>query len=428
MQTGDGLLVRLRPTRIGLRPADYLAMAQLAAATGNGLLEVTARGNLQIRGLREETVPTLAAELDDAGITYHQGVAVETPPLSGIDPEEAANAEPLAAAIRAAITAEGAGLTLAPKLSIVVDGGGHLNLSDIVADIRLDAVSSGSGLTWRVAVGGDATSARVVGDVDDGVAVAAVLEILRELHRRGASARGRELDPQALRTRLDLKSPTPKVSVYLRSASPVGRHMIGANLVLGIGLAYGQSSAHHLEALVRGLQSLGATEIRLAPHRALLVLGLTHETIDRAAAVADREGFWTRADEPGNAIAVCAGSTGCASGQFDTKAAADLFTSHAAELLDGAMTVHISGCAKGCAHPQAAPLALCGRADGVGLVVDGRAGDEALAIIPTHLLGSAFDQIGLLLRQQRQDSETARQTLERIGASALATAFHQGSK
>ncbi|HUH49879.1 MAG TPA: precorrin-3B synthase, partial [Mycoplana sp.] len=60
MRTGDGLLVRLRPVRVGLKPSDYIAIARLAAAHGNGLLEVTARGNLQIRGLLEETVPRLA--------------------------------------------------------------------------------------------------------------------------------------------------------------------------------------------------------------------------------------------------------------------------------------------------------------------------------------------------------------------------------
>ncbi|RVO11843.1 precorrin-3B synthase, partial [Sinorhizobium meliloti] len=60
MQTGDGLLVRLRPAGDGLTPAEMRAIAGAAARCGSGVIEVTARGNLQIRGLTPESVPALA--------------------------------------------------------------------------------------------------------------------------------------------------------------------------------------------------------------------------------------------------------------------------------------------------------------------------------------------------------------------------------
>jgi len=40
---------------------------------------------------------------------------------------------------------------------------------------------------------------------------------------------------------------------------------------------------------------------------------------------------------------------------------------------DGAV-LHVSGCAKGCAHPGVAPLTLTAQADGFDLVRRGRAG------------------------------------------------------
>lgn len=430
MRTGDGLLVRLRPARIGLKPSDYIAIARLAAAHGNGLLEVTARGNLQIRGLREETVPKLAAGLAEAGIDFHRDVAVETPPLSGIDPDEIADAEPLGAAIRAAIAAHLPPLVLAPKLSIVVDGSGTLGLSDMVADIRLDALRRTDGLFWRLSVGGDACSAREVAIVADGDAVSAVLTALAALHGLGPAARGRDLDAEVLRSQLgsfawsgpvDMGSPRPQ-------SRPIGRHRLGEDTALGVGLAYGQTSAAHLERLMQGLAALGANEVRLAPHRSLIVLGLADAAIDPAIALAEREGFWTRADEPGNAIAVCAGSTGCASGRFDTKAAADLLVAQAPDLLDGSLTVHISGCAKGCAHPRAAALTLAGQDNGVTLAIDARAADETGVTVPADGLGEAFARIVALFRQERQQKDTARHTLDRIGASTLAKAFRQGSQ
>jgi precorrin-3B synthase len=41
----------------------------------------------------------------------------------------------------------------------------------------------------------------------------------------------------------------------------------------------------------------------------------------------------------------------------------------------GAPLLHLSGCAKGCAHPGPAAITLVGEAGGFALIHDGRAGD-----------------------------------------------------
>ena len=61
---------------------------------------------------------TLGAALD---IDMADGVPILADPLSGLDPAEAADANELAAALRAALAAER--LTLNAKISVVVDGG-----------------------------------------------------------------------------------------------------------------------------------------------------------------------------------------------------------------------------------------------------------------------------------------------------------------
>ena len=63
MPTGDGLLVRLHPPGGALGAAQARAVAEAARACGNGLLDVTGRGNLQIRGVREETHADLVGRL-----------------------------------------------------------------------------------------------------------------------------------------------------------------------------------------------------------------------------------------------------------------------------------------------------------------------------------------------------------------------------
>lgn len=196
MQTGDGLLVRLRPAAPALTADDLLALAGLARETGNGLIEITARGNIQLRGLTGASVPRLAQGLAAAGIVPQTGVAIETPALSGIDPSEIADATPMADALRAAIAA--AGLTLAPKLAIVVDGGGVLSLADMVADIRLDAVEMNDALVWRLSVGGDRETARFVAVLAAESAVDGTMAVVAALAAIGPATRGRDLDVPAL--------------------------------------------------------------------------------------------------------------------------------------------------------------------------------------------------------------------------------------
>ena len=61
----------------------------------------------------------------------------------------------------------------------------------------------------------------------------------------------------------------------------------------------------------------------------------------------------------------------------------------ASALPDGT-DLHVSGCAKGCAHPRRAGLTLTGRADGYGLVIDGMAGDTPRTVLRADQIESAL--------------------------------------
>ncbi len=62
MPTGDGLLVRLAPTEA--MPVDaFIGLCAAARRHGNGIMEVTARGSLQVRGLTPRSAPLFAAEV-----------------------------------------------------------------------------------------------------------------------------------------------------------------------------------------------------------------------------------------------------------------------------------------------------------------------------------------------------------------------------
>ena len=68
MPTGDGLLVRLNPVAGGLSPKSLIGLCEAAETYGNGVIEVTARGSVQIRGLNEGSAAPFAQAVDRLGI------------------------------------------------------------------------------------------------------------------------------------------------------------------------------------------------------------------------------------------------------------------------------------------------------------------------------------------------------------------------
>ena len=64
MASGDGLVLRLRPALGRMTAADVLRVCTVAGACGNGMLELTSRANLQLRGLSPASHPEALAALD----------------------------------------------------------------------------------------------------------------------------------------------------------------------------------------------------------------------------------------------------------------------------------------------------------------------------------------------------------------------------
>ena len=59
MQSGDGLVVRIRPRAGRLTPDQARGIARLAALHGNGLIDLSNRANVQLRGVTEASHPAL---------------------------------------------------------------------------------------------------------------------------------------------------------------------------------------------------------------------------------------------------------------------------------------------------------------------------------------------------------------------------------
>ena len=368
MQTGDGLLARLRVGGGRLTPAALGKLAGIAGSFGNGAIEITARGNLQVRGLRAAGAAPFARAVE-AIVSIERGLVVETPPLAGSDPYEVLDPRPLARAIRdggAALAAR-----LGPKVSVIVDGNGQLNLADLKADIRLVATAEGN---WSITAGKHA-----FGTTNQ--PVQAALAVLSLLATHGVDARATDLAHIQLLAALGhlcTDAPAPQQP----GTTPIGRLDLKTSRVFGLGLPFGASPWQAIVDLAALAPRHGVTEFRLAPHHAILAMGADAALLD---ALGDTDFIVDPAD-PRRRISACIGSDGCASGHIPARQVA----SRLAGIMNNHVDLHVAGCAKGCAHPRRAALTLVGRPDGYGLVIEGAAGDTPVTVLRADQLETAL--------------------------------------
>ena len=97
MQTGDGLLARLTPSGDTIALKAFAGLCDAARRHGNGIVEVTSRGSIQVRGLTATSAPAFAATVAKLGIAAQDGIPVIVNPLTGLDPDERLDAGTMAA-------------------------------------------------------------------------------------------------------------------------------------------------------------------------------------------------------------------------------------------------------------------------------------------------------------------------------------------
>jgi precorrin-3B synthase len=401
MPTGDGLLVRLHPTGT-ISLAAFAALCAAARTHGNGVIEITSRGSIQVRGLSERSAPDFAADFAALGIAADDGVPVLADALAGIGADEIFDAGALAADLRRALAEQPLAAKLGAKISVVIDGGGAIGLAEIPADIRLCEQADNGDVMLGVAVGGDESRAVALGAVAlaDGVETAA--HLLDVIAQRGREARARDIVASEgggvfrsaisslLITARPRESGDPELDSRLRGnerkmSSPIGRFRLrDGSLACGIGLAFGHADARSLERLVEAAAAAGASGFRAAAGRTLMAVGLTAEAAPGFVIAAEQLGFIVRADDPRRRVIACAGAPVCASAHIASRALAPLIAAQTE------CVIHISGCAKGCAHAAPAALTIVGTADGCALVADGSARDAPFAIVPIDELPAAI--------------------------------------
>jgi precorrin-3B synthase len=423
MATGDGLLARITPTGAVMPCQAFAALCAAARSCGNGVIEITSRGSIQIRGLTERSTRRFAAAVGRIELAFCEGPPVLINPLAGLDPDEALDMSAIAAELCRALAAAAFSADIGPKVSIALDGGGLLHLDAVAGDLRMRAAPGGACL--HVAVAGDAESATHLGAVATEHAVEAAMNILRVIAADGPAARARDIiaanGGEAFRHAIADILIDPARPPRRPAAEPIGTHALrDGSVAIGLGLAFGHADASALEELAYAAANAGAMGLRTALGRVLLVLGIPRHGAARLAEIAQRLGFIVRAEDPRRKVIACAGAPVCAAGEIATRALAPDLARMAAVTGAGAPIVHVSGCAKGCACPRSMPLTVVGMKGRCGVVVNGSARDEPVVIVGPEALPGALSRLADAARGMRAADESVTEVLSRLDRGQVA--------
>ncbi len=353
MQSGDGLVVRIRPPLGRLTPQQAEAIATAAETYGNGIIDLSARANLQLRGVTEASHPRL---IDDLRAHSLIDPDIETESLRNLimTPFRDAESTALAATLTAALTRMP---NLPSKFGFALDTGPRPVLMQASADIRVERAADGR-LILRP--DGHPLGQRVTDFGQQAIAMANWFVqsggVTNGRGRMAALIAKGHIPPNCtLAPAEPLPTPTP------------GLHPDGAL----VALAFGQMRAETLHAL-----AAPGHELRPTPWRMLLIVG--------ARTLPQIPGLITDPTDPILRITACTGAPACPQAQGDTRGLAR----HLAPHLAATQTLHISGCAKGCAHPSAAETTLTATGTGYDLIRNGTAHDtpSLTALTPQAIL------------------------------------------
>ncbi|MEV6206743.1 hypothetical protein [Kitasatospora sp. NPDC051914] len=323
----DGGLARIRLPGGLLTGRQALALAEAAAALGDGEPEITSRGNVQLRGLASGCGAELAERLRAVGLLpsdTHERVRniVASPGPSDGHADVRAWARELDAALCASPWAT----ALSGKFLFALDDG-RGDVAALDADVTLVAGPDGTAL---LRLGRAATARPVPADRAVAAALAAAREFLDALRAAGRSA-------WHLREVPDLLPAGPAELPVFAAAPPQLGSLPGG---LAVGLRFGRASL----AQWRVLADAAEGELRLTPWRGVVLPGAS------AARLPDLEaaGFRTAAGTAWDGASACTGLPGCAKSLADVRAdAARALTAAPA----AGLRVHWSGCERRCGHP-----------------------------------------------------------------------------
>ncbi len=328
-QAADGAMIRVRVPGGQTTGAELTRLSAVAARYGSGLLQLTSRASLQLRGLPEVLPDELVAEITAAGFlpsVDHERVRnIVASPLTGLH-DGLSDLRPMIKALDRAIVEDPDLVELPGRFLFALDDG-RGDVTGLTFDLAYRATGADHGLV-------------LVGSADQAITVPSIEAVPTMINRArrflsDRSATGawhlRELDSAARRT-----------SSSDSMITPLGR--IGTHA--GVAVPFGHLSPNQVQVIDR---VVGGGPVVITPWRGLVVPGAAAhlEVLAQAGLVVDDSSSWTL-------LSACVGAPWCGNGRVDTHQLAQILSG----LPLGETRVHLSGCERRCGAPAGDHLDL----------------------------------------------------------------------
>ncbi|KZS56185.1 precorrin-3B synthase [Mycobacterium ostraviense] len=328
-QAADGALVRVRLPGGVLTAAQLATLARVATGFGSATLELTSRGNVQLRGVTDvATVAEAIAKADLLPSPTHERVRnIVASPLSG---RVGGNTD-----IRGWVDELDAAICAEPRLADL--GGrfwfslddGRADVSGLAADVGVHVFDDGCVLT--------------LAGRDTGIPVSDITATLVRVALRFIEIRGKHWRITELADFGDLLPGAQPGAAFPPVATPPvgwipqddGRVTLGAAVPLGV-----------LPARVADYVAAIEAPLVITPWRSLLICDLDEAVADAALRVLAPLGLVFDETSPWLRVSACTGRPGCAHSVADVRA-------DAADALDADTAVHrhFVGCERACGSP-----------------------------------------------------------------------------
>ncbi|SDF59824.1 precorrin-3B synthase [Klenkia brasiliensis] len=344
----DGRLARVRVPGGLLSGAQLLVLAQAAVDLADGALELTSRGNVQLRGLADHAPPELARRLHHAGLLPSEAHETARNVVASVLSGRAGglvDVRPVVRALDAGLVADPALAALPGRFLATVDDG-RGDVHGLTGDVGLVAVAPDA---LALTLAGHDSGLRAAPADAAGLLLRGARAFLDERSAQGSSAwRLPELADGPARVAARLGG----TAVPLAPAPadpPVGSVEQGDGRVALVGLVpLGRLTTAALDVLVQVTAALGS-EVQLTPWRSVAVPDLPDEFVDDVATALHSAGLVFDAASPWAQVTACAGLPGCAKSRADVRADAARAVATGTLPVDGPQ--HWAGCERRCGRP-----------------------------------------------------------------------------